>query len=382
MLGLIDGDVLAYIACKPRSKEKLYNMNMERIVEEFSQEEDTKYLQTCWRNFVKSVNDLVEICYLDDFLMAVKGPGNFRNTIYPEYKLNRKAPTATHNTFVPTIRELAVHEELAIASDGREADDLIRIWAKQAEDAGVEYIVITLDKDMDCIEGLHFDCSHLKFDKGGSKRREAGPISDISKFDAMRLFYEQLLKGDPVDNIPGIPQVGPKKAVAKLKDCDCEEDFQAVVVEEYAGYFGDLWFNELLSNGKLLYLQKTPEDYFQCSHWPAVQLMFKYMPSSRQAQTRLTKSHEYNHEQLSGGNTDVKGCGLIITDHSTKPSYEEDEEPLTVPVKRALPPPMIKKLPVNEHLVKPAEPLSVAPKAPPVSLTKTAPPKFVVPKFK
>jgi hypothetical protein len=39
----------------------------------------------------------------------------------------------------------------------------------------------------------------------------------------------------------------------------------------YMDAFGESWYDYLLSNGKMLYLQKHADDYFKCSHWPIVQ---------------------------------------------------------------------------------------------------------------
>lgn len=262
MIALIDADVIAYLACESRFKKDengkwqidLHNVNKEI---EYTPEENARYLKKCWENFKKILTETCEAVYAEDYLAAVKGVDNFRNFMYPEYKLNRHAESKATNEFVPVIRQLAVKEELAIPADGREADDLLKIWAYECIKLGKEYIVCSIDKDLKCIPGKHFNL----------KRRE---FEEISEIEAIRFQYEQLLKGDPTDNIPGIPKVGEVKARKALAVYNTEEEFQDVVVEMYMESYGDSWLDYLLSNGKMLYLQQHANDYFSVENWPLV----------------------------------------------------------------------------------------------------------------
>jgi 5'-3' exonuclease len=158
---------------------------------------------------------------------------------------------------VPALRKLAVKSELAIPAVGCEADDLMRTWAGQVERAGHEYIICSIDKDLLCIPGKHY------------RMREKKLIT-VSHEEAMRHYYEQLLKGDGVDNIPGIPGIGVVKATKILKDCKNEGEFQETVVGQYLASYGDDWYSHLLSNAKLIHLQHHPDDYFSFENWPVV----------------------------------------------------------------------------------------------------------------
>lgn len=266
MIALIDGDVLCYQACERRwsSKSMVDNtiyieMDSNGKVKpfEYTKEENRQYLEQCWKNFQSKLQDLLDSVFATDYLMAVKGPDNFRNLMYPGYKMNRHADPTKQNEFVPILRKLAVAEDFAVESYGREADDLLRIWAEEARAAGDPYIVCTIDKDLKCIPGNFYNMKHEE-------------IIKISEEEAIRHYYEQLLKGDPTDNIPGVPRVGEVKAAKMLANCKTEEEFQEVVVSQYIAAYNEDWHNYLLSNGKMIYLQKSANDYFSLETWPIV----------------------------------------------------------------------------------------------------------------
>lgn len=267
-IAIIDGDVLCYQACKPRWEKKAkiqdgvsfiqLDDEGKRIPLEWTKEEDRKYLEECWENLKIDLQNLLNGLYCEHYLMAVKGSGNFRNKLYPEYKLNRHADPTKQNAFVPVLRRLAVAEDLAIEATNFEADDLIRMWAQQATEAGDEYIICSIDKDLKCIPGKHY-LMHKK------------EIIIISKEQATRHYYEQLLKGDPTDHIPGVPRVGEVKAEKILKPYESEFEFQEQVVDQYIQAYGDQWYDYLMSNGKMIYLSTTETDYFTCRNWPIVQ---------------------------------------------------------------------------------------------------------------
>jgi 5'-3' exonuclease len=264
---LIDGDVLCYQACKPRweRKAKVQDGHLltpldesgKIIRPEYTIEEDTQYLQESWKALKKDLQELQDKFFTNDYLMAVKGPNNFRNIMYCDYKISRNKDPQIANKFVPTLRKLCVRDGLAIESEGREADDLLRIWAEECRRAGTDYIVCTIDKDLKMIPGSFYNM----------KQKE---LIEISEEEAMRHYYEQLLKGDPVDDIPGLRGVGNVKAKKLLADCKEESEFQEIVVGMYIRHYGDNWYDMLLSNGKMIYLQKHSEDYFVLRDWPIV----------------------------------------------------------------------------------------------------------------
>lgn len=282
MIAIIDGDVLAYSSCETRYEVPMngtvkieLDENGRRKELVFSKQEDRKYLEKCWDKFQKNFQSLLDELWCTEYLMAVKAPGregvpdNYRNIMYSEYKMNRHKDPTKANKFVPVLRELATAEGMAVPAAGREADDLMRIWAEEARRDGDEYIICSIDKDLMCIPGKHY---RMPVRDWMGNIKSGGNTIEVSEEEAMRFYFEQLLKGDATDNIPGIPGVGPVKATKALAHCKTVEEFQESVVEQYFGFYGEKdWYNQLLSNGKMIYLQKHANDFFSIRDWPIVQ---------------------------------------------------------------------------------------------------------------
>jgi len=79
-------------------------------------------------------------------------------------------------------------------------------------------------------------------------------------------FWLQMLTGDTVDNIPGLPRVGPVKANAILNGVTSYEDLKRTVQEAYKSKFGEAWKEHYLLNGKMLYMWKHWGDHFSMQH--------------------------------------------------------------------------------------------------------------------
>lgn len=263
MLLLLDGDVIAYDSLLPRRipGDKRFVTRLDEkgeiILPEYSDRFNREFLEGSFENMKMIISSLKAKLYCDNVLMAVKGIGNYRDDIYEDYKANRKNKPNTYPNahMVPALRHLAVVNNLAVAAHGREADDLLGIWAEECREYKVDFVVASIDKDLLNIPGTHWKTHHKE-------------IKEMSFNASLRFFYEQLLSGDPVDSIPGLPRIGPKKAEKFLKDFKTEEEFQEVIVEQYYEAFGENWDTYLLSNGKMLRIQRHNDDWFTLEDWP------------------------------------------------------------------------------------------------------------------
>ena len=273
-IALIDGDVMCYRAFQPRwkadqnyDKDGVSRTHLDEegnvIQKVYTAEEDALYLQQAWKSLQRHLVELKEKLFCDEVMIAVDAGSNFRKVIFPEYKMHLGRTNATYrpseySKFIPFIRKLWARQGEAIEAEGREADDLLRIWAEECRAVGQDFIVVSIDKDLLMIPGKHYNLN-----------RE--DVTDISIEEGRRRYYTQILMGDQMDNIPGVRGMGPKKTEKHLKDCVTDNDFQEAVVSAYIDCYGDDWYNYLLINGKLIHLQTHINDVFDLLDWPVVQ---------------------------------------------------------------------------------------------------------------
>jgi DNA polymerase-1 len=139
---------------------------------------------------------------------------SFRNEIYPAYKANREpAPEELKQQF-GLCREFCRLLGLAEFADGvYEADDIIGAIATRMRDEGHASVLVTRDKDLAQLvrEGDEF------WDFAGDRRFGYADIEGKFGVRPERMADYLALTGDSVDNIPGVPGVGPKTAAALLK---------------------------------------------------------------------------------------------------------------------------------------------------------------------
>jgi 5'-3' exonuclease len=148
----------------------------------------------------------------------------FRNRIYPAYKANREPPPADlQRQFARCVELCRCLGVAAFASPEYEADDIIGTLVAAMRREGVRSTVITRDKDLAQLirEG------DVYWDFGA--REPCGYHDMERRFGvAPERFADYLaLMGDTVDNIPGVPGVGPKTAAALMKEFASLDDLYA-----------------------------------------------------------------------------------------------------------------------------------------------------------
>ena len=143
---------------------------------------------------------------------------SFRNDLYKEYKANRPAMPEDLSVQIKPLHDLirALGIPLLVVKDV-EADDVIATLAKQAAKRKIKTIISTGDKDLAQIvdHNIHLinTMSNVRLDPNGVKDKFGVPPEKI-------IDYLTLI-GDSVDNIPGVPKVGPKTAVKWLNEFGC-----------------------------------------------------------------------------------------------------------------------------------------------------------------
>ncbi|WP_122442710.1 DNA polymerase I [Mycobacterium attenuatum] len=137
----------------------------------------------------------------------------FRSERYPEYKANRSStPDEFHGQIDITKEVLGALGITVLAEPGFEADDIIATLASQAEKEGYRVLVVTGDRDS--LQLVSDDVTVLYPRKGVSELTRFTPEAVVEKYGLTPAQYPDFaaLRGDPSDNLPGIPGVGEKTA--------------------------------------------------------------------------------------------------------------------------------------------------------------------------
>jgi DNA polymerase-1 len=163
----------------------------------------------------------------------------FRHEQYVEYKANRKETPADFKGQLSLIFE--VLDALGIprlSLAGYEADDLIATLATQAAASGMKVLIVTGDRD--ALQLVSDDITVLMTRRGISDMTRFTPAAVTEKYGLSPAQYPDFaaLRGDPSDNLPGIPGVGEKTAskwIAEFGSLDALVD----KVDEVKGRAGD-----------------------------------------------------------------------------------------------------------------------------------------------
>ena len=230
---LIDGDIVCYRCAAATEHEP----------------EDI----ACWqvsemmRRILHETNAMQYKCFLT-------GSNNFRYSVYPEYKANRKdLPKPKH---LQAVREHLVTAWNAKVTDGVEADDMLGIEQCSVHDG--DSVIATIDKDLLMIPGRHYN-----FVK--QEHRTVSPL------EGLRFFYGQLIMGDRSDNIPGYDgkmRVKVPKFLEEdfymLETMDNECDMYEYVLNMYTSSGGFHNHEEIMQrNAKVLWIMRKDNDFWQ-----------------------------------------------------------------------------------------------------------------------
>ncbi|MBK8908592.1 MAG: DNA polymerase I [Rhodospirillales bacterium] len=140
---------------------------------------------------------------------------SFRNDIFAAYKAQRPPPPDDLVPQFALVREATRALNVALVESGNyEADDIIATYARLAREAGAAVTIVSSDKDLMQLLGNGV----VMFD--AMKNRRIGPDEVQEKFGVgpEKMVELQALIGDPIDNVPGVPGVGPKTAAQLLSE--------------------------------------------------------------------------------------------------------------------------------------------------------------------
>jgi DNA polymerase-1 len=143
------------------------------------------------------------------------GRTTFRNRIYEAYKAHRPPPPEELIPQFALVREATVAFGVpSIELADWEADDLIASYARAACEIGGQTTIVSSDKDL--MQLIRPGVAMLD----PIKQKPIGPAEVMEKFGVApeKLIEVQALMGDPTDNVPGVPGIGPKTAAQLISE--------------------------------------------------------------------------------------------------------------------------------------------------------------------
>ncbi len=215
-LYLLDGHALVYRAHYAFIARPLYN----------SKNVNTSAMV----GFVRTLWDILKTRKPSHIAVSfdLSGP-TFRHEKYPAYKANREVQPEDITFALPYIEKFVEAFNIPVVTAvGYEADDVIGTLAKQAEKEGFEVFMVTPDKDY--AQLISPNIKMYKPARMGNDVEILGEEEIKEKWGIKRM--DQIidilgLQGDSVDNIPGVPGIGPKTAVKLLEEFDTVENLLA-----------------------------------------------------------------------------------------------------------------------------------------------------------
>lgn len=163
----------------------------------------------------------------------------FRTEMYPEYKAQRSSAPDDFKGQVDVTKDVLGAMGIPVmAVEGYEADDVIATMATRAQAQGYRVLIVTGDRD--ALQLVNDDVTVLYPRKGVSDLTRFTPEAVEEKYGLTPAQYPDFaaLRGDPSDNLPGIPGVGEKTATKWIRQYG-DLDSLVLHVDEVKGKVGD-----------------------------------------------------------------------------------------------------------------------------------------------
>ena len=203
---LVDGDGLVFSGTVAVQQDYKFNDHQHVLV---SDERDAlEYIAAKLEEYQAITGDRGKI------IMCFSDNPTFRHQMYNDYKANRIG-TRKPLAYRDVVEAMKRYHEYAIYPN-LEADDVMGILG--SEEKHTTRVIVSADKDMKTVP-----CILLR----------NGELETISEKRADRNWMISVLTGDRIDNIQGLPGVGPKTAEKILGDSDTLSDMWDKVVTAY-----------------------------------------------------------------------------------------------------------------------------------------------------
>jgi len=190
---LVDGDIIAYRAAMLAEKSVNWGEGLWTV---------HAYEEEALRILTDQIGTIQDTFPGSECIYALTDGVNFRTSIYPLYKSNRKE--VRKPLLLPFIRQHMLDEYRTYLRPTLEGDDCLGILATSPTIIPGEKIIVSIDKDMKTIPGRYYDFNKKK-------------MHELSVEQADRYHLYQTLIGDTTDGYPGCKGIGPVSAERLLE---------------------------------------------------------------------------------------------------------------------------------------------------------------------
>ena len=159
----------------------------------------------------------------------------YRHELYADYKANRRETPDDFRSQMPLIRDvLAVLHIPSVEVDGYEADDIIATYVEQAAAEDLPVLVVTGDRDLLQLvdDQRHIQVMMARRGITETMIYDEAAVQDRYGVPPARYVDLAALRGDPSDNLPGVPGVGDKTATKLVVAYGSAEEVVAHVEEQ------------------------------------------------------------------------------------------------------------------------------------------------------
>lgn len=185
---LIDADILAYQAAAVSEQAVDWEDGLWTL---------HAFDQDAIRAFEATLQSILEKVEADEYYLAFSDKDNWRKSVLPTYKSNRSG--VRKPMLLKFLRDYAYKTHPSLQIPELEGDDILGIYATMSEPHKPDYVICSIDKDLNTIPGKHYNFGRNEF-------------FEINPHEADYWHMVQTLTGDATDGYAGCPGIGPVTA--------------------------------------------------------------------------------------------------------------------------------------------------------------------------
>lgn len=225
---------------KPNIKVALVDMDILIYRCGFANDKDGGDANGAMMLIYSALKNIKEGTRCEEWVGFMSGENNFRHEIAKTTKYKDRPSRKPQH--YEEIREILSWNPVVYTVNNQEADDALGIHQQEGT------CIVTIDKDLDQVPGWHFN-------------PVTNELYSIDELSGYRNFYGQVLTGDRVDTIPGLPGLGAVTAFKRLSKCDTEEEMFWTTLCEYEKKGKS--YEYFLEQARLIYIRRQINEIWE-----------------------------------------------------------------------------------------------------------------------